>query len=727
MEFLVKLGFILLVVGVIFLANLRVDWMAQAYLSTLVLAILLFLRQSNEKQLWRVIFLILSGFIVLRYFLWRINFTLGYQDFFSFLGAMALFLAELYGGLMFFLSAFVNIRPYRRHFVPLPVDTSSWPSVDVIIPSYNEPIDLVKITLAAATNIDYPPDKMAIYLLDDGATEEKLQAADEFKRDIAIERQRAFLSLCSDLNINYLSRKDNKHAKAGNMNQALTHINGDLILVLDADHAPATDILTKTVGSFVSDEKVFLVQTPHFFINPDPLEKNLSLFNRIPSENSMFYGAIQLGLDFWQSSFFCGSAAVLRRKAIDEVGGFMGKTITEDSETALILHSKGWRSHYVMHPLIAGLQPETFSSFMIQRIRWAQGMVQNFIFHNPLFLPNLKFFQRISYLSNMLFWFFPFARIVFLISPGLFLLFGLKVYNANFFDFLSYTVPYLVALTLTNHYLFSKVRWVFISEIYETMQALFSLKAVWAVLKNPSQPEFAVTPKMETLEEDFISPLAQPFYWTILAAFLIVCAGMWRLFSDYEHQELVAITLFWALFNLLLLLSALGALLEHRQRRINPRIPVLIEANWLIKSHNHLPDQQFPVVLTDLSMGGSSFISKVELPTTINAGESFLQVFDDHEKTTQYLKAEIISMHKLSSEYVYGIKFSYVSIDEFVKVVRFVHGDSSRWVNIQENSGNDPGLLASMLFMIRVGVCSGLEHFKWLLAFKKKEKDELEV
>lgn len=721
MNVLFKLVLIVLAGWLVFLTSLRVDWIPQAYLSSLILAILLFLRKTNEKQFLRVVFLALSSFIVLRYFLWRVNFTLGYQDFFSFIGATLLFLAELYGGLMFFLSVFVNVRPYRRHFVPLPDDTSGWPSVDVIIPSYNEPIELVKITLAAAVNIDYPRHKMSIYLLDDGATEEKLQSADQVQRIVAEERRRAFLSLCSALNVNYLSRKDNKHAKAGNMNQALPYIKGDLILVLDADHAPATDILTKTVGSFLSDDKVFLVQTPHFFINPDPLEKNLSLFNRMPSENAMFYSAIQMGLDFWQSSFFCGSAAVLRRKAIDEIGGFMGKTITEDSETALMLHSKGWRSHYVMHPLIAGLQPETFASFMVQRIRWAQGMVQNFIFHNPLLLANLKLCQRMSYLSNMLFWFFPFARIVFLMSPGLFLLFGLKIYNANFFDFLSYTVPYLVALTLTNHYLFSKVRWVFVSEIYETLQALFSLRAVFSVLKNPSRPKFAVTPKMETLEEDFISPLAQPFYWTILTAFFIVCVGVWRLFSDYEYQGLVAITLFWALFNLLLLLSALGALFEHKQRRTNPRIPVRIDAYWLVKSHNQLPDKRFPIVITDLSMGGSSFLSPVELTSIAIGDEAFLEVFNDHDKATQYLKAKIVSMHQMSSKYVHGIKFSYASIDEFVKIVRFIHGDSSRWVNIQEEAGKDPGLLTSMLFMIRVGIYSGLEHFKWLLVIKKKE------
>jgi cellulose synthase (UDP-forming) len=83
--------------------------------------------------------------------------------------------------------------------------------------------------------------------------------------------------------------------------------------MLDADHVPTVDILEKTVGSFEHDDKLFLVQTPHFFINPDPIEKqNVKIFGRMPSENEMFYSVIQHGLDFWNSSFFCGSASGAR-------------------------------------------------------------------------------------------------------------------------------------------------------------------------------------------------------------------------------------------------------------------------------------------------------------------------------------------------------------------------------------------------------------------------------
>ena len=126
------------------------------------------------------------------------------------------------------------------------------------------------------------------------------------------------------------------------------------------------------------------MQTPHFFVNPDPIEKNLGTFAQMPSENEMFYGTIQQGLDKWNASFFCGSAAVLRREALEQAGGFSGITITEDCETALDLHARGWNSVYVDKPLIAGLQPETFSAFIGQRSRWCRGMVQILLLKNPL-------------------------------------------------------------------------------------------------------------------------------------------------------------------------------------------------------------------------------------------------------------------------------------------------------------------------------------------------------
>lgn len=704
-----------IVAVLVYLAWLRIDIQAQAILSLVLLSSLALMKQCKRQGFVRVLFLILSGFLVLRYFFWRTHYTLAYEDFYSFIGAIALYCAEAYGILMFFLSAFTNIRPLRRQPVPLTAERSAWPSVDVIIPSYDEPFELVKITLAAASNIDYPAEKLNIYLLDDGGTQQKLNAENEQIRRTARNRADRFKRLCSDLNIHYLSRERNVNAKAGNMNAALEHLHGELILVLDADHAPAVDILTKTVGAFIEDERIFLVQTPHFFINPDPLEKNLNLFYRMPPENYMFYRSIQRGLDFWQSSFFCGSAAVLRRQAIDEVGGFSGVTITEDSETALKLHGRGWKSHYLFYPLISGLQPETFASFMIQRMRWAQGMVQNFILNNPLKQPKLRIWQRLCYLSSMTFWFFPFARLIFLVAPGLYLCFGLKIYKANQYEFLAYTVPYLLALLLSSHYLFSRDRWIFVSEIYETMQSLFSIRAICSVFRNPRHPHFAVTPKMETLEREYLSPLSKPFYWVIGFTVFAVSMGLWKFWHIPEARGMIVITLFWACFNLLLLLAALGVLFEQKQRRVNPRIPVHIEANWVTRSESG-EERRMAVTIEDISMGGSKLVCAQQLSDTIGH-VSRLEVFNEKTQCNEYYPAAIINVSRQQRYYVYGIKFDYANLQEYADIVRFVHGDSSRWVSLQNRISSDSGLWESMRVMIMTGIYYGLLHLRQRVAY----------
>jgi cellulose synthase (UDP-forming) len=285
--------------------------------------------------------------------------------------------------------------------------------------------------MAAAMSMDYPRDKLTVWLLDDGGTDQKCNDANPAKAEAARQRRAVLSSLCAQMGAQYLTRARNEHAKAGNLNNGLTQSQGEIVVVFDADHAPFRSFLRETIGHFARDPKLFLVQTPHVFLNPDPIEKNLRTFDRMPSENEMFYSSIQRGLDKWNGSFFCGSAALLRRSALATVGGFSGITITEDCETALDLHSQGWTSVFVDKPLIAGLQPETFASFIGQRSRWCQGMMQIFLLKNPIFKQGLRPIQKAAYLSSMTFWLFPMPRLVFMLAPLLFILLDIKVFVSN--------------------------------------------------------------------------------------------------------------------------------------------------------------------------------------------------------------------------------------------------------------------------------------------------------
>jgi cellulose synthase (UDP-forming) len=326
--------------------------------------------------------------------------------------------------------ALAVVDPLKRPDAPVQAE-GDLPSVDVFVPSYNEDNVLLASTLSAAKALDYPAQKLNVFLLDDGGTDEKCTQADPQKAVDAQNRRRELTQLCAQLNVHYVGRERNVHAKAGNLNAGMAVSNSDLVVVFDADHAPVREFLRETVGYFAKDPKLFLVQTPHVFLNPDPVEKNLGTWAHMPSENEQFYSVVQCGLDRWNAAFFCGSAAVLRREALDEVGGFSGITITEDCETALELHSRGWHSLYVDKPLIGGLQPESFGDFIGQRSRWCRGMMQILLLKNPLLKKGLSLPQRIGYLSSSLFWAFPFPRLIFTIAPLFFILFEMRVYVAT--------------------------------------------------------------------------------------------------------------------------------------------------------------------------------------------------------------------------------------------------------------------------------------------------------
>src|SRR5437764_9408991 len=103
-----------------------------------------------------------------------------------------------------------------------------------------------------------------------------------------------------------------RHAKAGNLNNALLQTQGAFILILDADQIPSPTILDRTLGYF-RDPRVAFVQTPQWFYNVPPGDP-------LGSQAPLFYGPIMQGKDGWNAAFFCGSNAVLRREALMQLG-----------------------------------------------------------------------------------------------------------------------------------------------------------------------------------------------------------------------------------------------------------------------------------------------------------------------------------------------------------------------------------------------------------------------
>jgi cellulose synthase (UDP-forming) len=689
--------------GAALLGAIDISASTQLASGLVVLAVMIALKILKVQGYGRLLFLALGAFIVLRYIMWRSLYTLPPPDHVpSFIAALLLFAAELYAVGMFFLSVFVTAAPVRRS-PPKPITKPDRvPTVDIFIPTYNEDADMLAVTVAAATQIRYPAGRMTVWLLDDGGTDQRINHSDPTVADQAQRRRATLQALCAKLGAHYMTRERNISAKAGNLSAALARTSGDLVAVFDADHVPTADFLERTVGYFDEDERLFLVQTPHYFINTDPIERNLGLSHQIPPENEMFYGLIQRGLDKWNGAFFCGSAALLRRRALEEAGGFSGESITEDAETAIDLHARGWRSLYVDHAMIAGLQPETFASFIGQRSRWAQGMTQIFLLKNPLFKRGLSLVQRLCYLSSSAFWFFPFGRLIFMIAPLFYLVFGLEIYRATAEEFVSYTLLYMAGVLLVSNFQFRTTRWTLISELYETAQAPFLIRPILSVFFRPRSPTFRVTAKNELLQEEYLSPMA----WPIIALILLLVVGLgaavlrWFLFPG--DRTVVSVVGAWALFNLLIMFAALGAVCERRQRRARPRVD--IERAGQVEFGGHVRRAR----IEDVSMAGA----KVRLDYTpdsaaIDVGALVeLRVIDDPGGLPLApVKSRVQNRIVQGNAVILGLSFvSNQDITAVATVSRLMFSDSTLWEKRRQAQRHGPGTVLGMLWFLRLSL-----------------------
>lgn len=693
----------------------------QLSLSLTIIGALLALWRFGSGPLARQLYLALSSFIAIRYIYWRLTCTLPpASDPVGLAFGLLLLSAELYCVAILVISLVVNIDPMKRKPLARRRD-ADLPTVDVFIPTYNEDEYILATTAAAALSMDYPKEKLKVWLLDDGGTDQKCDDADPAKAEAARLRRASLQELCKQLGAHYLTRARNEHAKAGNMNSALAHVTGDIVVVFDADHAPFRSFLQETVAYFIDDPKLFLVQTPHVFLNPDPIEKNLKTFDRMPSENEMFYSMTQRGLDKWDASFFCGSAALLRRSALMEAGGFSGVTITEDCETAFELHARGYSSIFVDKPLIAGLQPETFSSFVGQRVRWCQGMLQIMLLKNPAFKKGLKPIQKLGYLSSMTFWFFPFPRLVFMLAPLAYILFDVKIFVSNVDEAIAFTATYMICNVMLQNYMFGAVRWPWVSELYEYCQGVFLSKAIVSVILNPRKPTFNVTAKGLTLDNDHLSELAWPFfvvYLTLLAGSLVAA---YRYFTEPGVSDLMFIVGVWNTANLIMAGVALGAVSERKQPDRHPRLAIE-RKGWL-----ETGGARVAVEIVNVSAGGCALRIRDDMPALLSGVDEMrarlvVEPLSDHAGAQRGDCALPLILRRaptLSGEdRHYGCEFDVMQPQEYFALADLMYADSEALPRFLENRRKHKSVWAGTGQFLVWGIVEPIRAFAYLLKSK---------
>jgi cellulose synthase (UDP-forming) len=365
------------------------------------------------------------------------------------------------------------------------------------------------------------------------------------------------------------------------------------------------------MGWFLKDPRCAMLQTPHHFFSPDPFERNLGTFRRVPNEGRLFYGLIQDCNDLWNAAFFCGSCAVLRRGPLEEIGGIAVETVTEDAHTALKLHRRGYNTAYLREVLAGGLATESLSGHIGQRIRWARGMAQIFRLDNPFFGEGLSPLQRLCYGNAMLHFFSGVPRLIFLTAPLAYLYFQFHIINAAATTIALYAVPHLVQSSLANSHIQGRFRHSFWNEAYEAVLSWYIALPTTVALFAPHRGKFNVTAKGGLVERDF-------FDWRISLPYLVLVvlniggallAIPRLLFWNSYEADTVALNLIWTLFNIVMLGAVLGVAAETRQVRSTPRVPKCMPATLHLAHGGWVACET-----TDFAMGGLGL--KLKVPAT---------------------------------------------------------------------------------------------------------------
>ncbi|MCT4703319.1 UDP-forming cellulose synthase catalytic subunit [Enterobacteriaceae bacterium H20N1] len=640
------------------------------YIFGLISIGVLFLLGFSKKHSISVIMMVVAVLMSTRYIYFRATQTLHFNSEIEAILGIGLFLAELYIWIIIMLSYLQNLFPLKRTIVPLPDDTSKWPTVDVYIPTYNESLEVVRDTVLAAQCLDYPADKLKIYLLDDGKRSE-------------------FAVFAANVGVGYITRNDNSHAKAGNLNHAMKLTKGELICVFDCDHVATRIFLQATVGAFLVDPRLALMQTPHYFYSPDPFERNLSVGRNIPNEGQLFYGQIQRGNDNWNATFFCGSCAVIRRSALEEIGGFAVETVTEDAHTALKMQRLGWKSAYLDIPLAAGLATERLVLHVIQRTRWARGMTQIMRLDNPLLGRGLKWQQRLCYLTAMLSFQFALPRVAFLTAPLAYLLFNLNIIHSSASLIFAYMLPHLFLCIYLNSRLNGRFRYSFWGEIYDMVLAFHLILPTIITLIFPKRGKFNVTDKGALLDVGYFDfSIVRPHIVIAVLLAIGVIAGIVRACAhDYfgVDPKVIALNVAWGVYSLIFLLAAIAVARETRQTRktirIDVSVPVVIHYASGISSRSHT---------LDLSMGGCriAVVDERHLHDEIEEVELQLQ------SGTISIPVKIIA----SDDKSIRLMFDEIPLDRRRELVRVVLARADAWIHPPKPQDNP---FRSLLTIIR--------------------------
>lgn len=466
--------------------------------------------------------------------------------------------------------------------------------VDVFIATYNEPLDILRDTIACAVAIRYPHRTL---VLDDGNRESVAALATEFGCE-------------------YLGRVDNTHAKAGNLNNGLRHSNAEFIVTLDADHVAIPSLIDEMIG-FFREAPVGIVQANQDCYNLDSFQHEMDWRQRAGWQmQELFFNVIQPAKDFCNATIYCGSPAMLRRSALDAIGGFATGTITEDLHTGLRLQKAGWRVLYFNGSVARGLAPQTFSGYVNQWRRWGVGSTQVLRLERPLLGPGLTLVQRLSYLAsyeyNIV---FSWVRLLSVFTVIFASLTGIFPLRTDPLAYVKYYVPFLIANFTAASLLARNWRTPFLMERYNFVKIHATLTALSGYFRRDTA--FQVTPKSRAAAAELSQ--AWPYVLLLFLVYTSTVVAVVQANETRDQGELWAylVTAMFGGYFFVVTSPGVARIFDRRELRSTYRFPQDLDTEARFELQRLNPDGSIVVqdatFARNLNRQGVSFTLDEEL------------------------------------------------------------------------------------------------------------------
>ncbi len=523
------------------------------------------------------------------------------------------------------------------------------PTVAMFVPTYDEPVDLLRRTLVGCQAVEYPCKN--VYLLDDTNRPEMRE-------------------LASELGCRYIARTDNTNAKAGNLNNALSQTDEELIAFFDCDNIPTKNFLYRLVGFFHDPKVAMTISSLHYY-NAQENTKNIGIEMLIATDHAKSLSNSQTGRDFFNALLCFGTSYIIRRKPLEEIGGIPTETLCEDWATSIVLQSKGYKTYFLDEVLSSGMAAENLGEFVQQRLRWCQGTLQSmYASSNPLRIKGFNLGQRFVHFFGVFYYLMYPITLVAMLIPLLYFFFGIVPIEASVAQFTFFFLPFFLMQNMMYIFFSKRPSSIISSQIYDYIMCVPLTIVTMKTFLKPFGQRFRVTQKGIT--SDKISPLHQiglPLLFLFLlylgaiifGANNVVWYGVGAPFLVYS---------FWCVYRMIFFWMSFQASINLPQKRKTIRFDQSM--------HCHLFNEQGEFIADSKVMN----ISDSGLEIVVNIAtipDSFLISFPALSMGSVQVRVARSICKRDDGCFGYGLEFTNLTPDQYRKIIEFIYCEPGTW------------------------------------------------